>query len=837
MKKIYTVTLVFLLLAMMIFGNFQVVLADNQDSFGYTYKDSNTLGGPTYNWVEINQTGTPVFPSSGPLWIDCPVVELEFIFEFYGTEYNQLSIGSQGMLLFEENELPWTNEQIASSPDVHGFIAPFWDSITLRYEYDYVTGEYYPLSMVYSQTLGIAPNRLFVVEWQDMSNTFLNFTTPYSGGVTFEALIYEGSNDIIFQYKDVEAISTFQIPLLNNGASATVGIEDPLGVTGLEYSFNQPVISSELAILFEYPTVVTGTNLFVSINAPASINPEETMTYILSYGNLGGTAASDVILNATLSPDVIFVSASEDGTHDSGIVTWNIGPVAEYPSGYSGTKSVTVEIPSSSLPGDVIETSAYISTSTTETSIDDNAASVQTLLAGLPANIDLEGDVGDPAGTPTVRATTPLTFTYTDPDATSVDIEIQLNDDGITDEPDFSGSMIGPAPTWIYTVDFYPRVGDATATFTAHHATSDVVQGVTFEVYIDPAGYIYDKASLERISGATVWLQRPNGRGGWEVVPTGENPAVMQPDVNPQTTGANGRYQWDTLAGTYRVHVEAPGYYSADSIAVSVPPPVTDLHVGLIRIPLPLENNSPEITSFSAPVEPLPVNTLLSVSANFIDADSYDKHTAIWTWADGTSSKGTITEENGIGTVTGGHIYSTVGVYEEVTLFIADSNGGSVELDIPYYIVVYDPSAGFVTGGGWINSPEGAYTIDPELMGKATFGFVSRYKKGASIPTGNTAFEFKVANLKFHSTSYNWLVIAGAKAQYKGTGTINGEGSYKFMLTAIDGKLKSELTPDTFRIKIWDNETANIIYDNQLGLSDSLDPTTIIECGSIVIHK
>src|SRR3970282_2228962 len=36
---------------------------------------------------------------------------------------------------------------------------------------------------------------------------------------------------------------------------------------------------------------------------------------------------------------------------------------------------------------------------------------------------------------------------------------------------------------------------------------------------------------------------------------------------------------------SYRVHVEAPGYYPADSIVVSIPPPVTDLHVGLTRLP------------------------------------------------------------------------------------------------------------------------------------------------------------------------------------------------------------------------------------------------------------
>lgn len=55
--------------------------------------------------------------------------------------------------------------------------------------------------------------------------------------------------------------------------------------------------------------------------------------------------------------------------------------------------------------------------------------------------------------------------------------------------------------------------------------------------------------------------------------------------------------------------------------------------------------------------------------------------------------------------------------------------------------------------------------------------------------TGNTQFSFNAANLSFSATNYEWLVVAGAKAQFKETGTINGAGNYGFMLTAIDGGL------------------------------------------------
>jgi hypothetical protein len=131
------------------------------------------------------------------------------------------------------------------------------------------------------------------------------------------------------------------------------------------------------------------------------------------------------------------------------------------------------------------------------------------------------------------------------------------------------------------------------------------------------------------------------------------------------------------------------------------------------------------------------------------------------------------------------------------------------------YVVVYDPSSGFVTGGGWIASPAGAYTANPALAGKASFGFVSKYKKGASVPTGETQFQFQVAGFGFHSSLYEWLVVAGAKAQYKGVGQVNGTGDYGFLLTATDGQQPGGGGVDRFRIKIWDRLNGDgVVYDN-----------------------
>ena len=161
---------------------------------------------------------------------------------------------------------------------------------------------------------------------------------------------------------------------------------------------------------------------------------------------------------------------------------------------------------------------------------------------------------------------------------------------------------------------------------------------------------------------------------------------------------------------------------------------------------------------------------------------------------------------------------------------MTDSGGESAQATYQY-LVVYDMNGGFVTGSGWIHSPLGAYVSDPTLSGKATFGFVSKYHKGAKIPTGTTEFQFKLGTLSFQSSSYDWLVIAGSRAQYKGTGTINNAGSYGFLLSSIDG------SPDRFRIKIWEKSSGAVVYDNMLGVAEDSTPATEIEGGSIVIHK
>jgi len=212
------------------------------------------------------------------------------------------------------------------------------------------------------------------------------------------------------------------------------------------------------------------------------------------------------------------------------------------------------------------------------------------------------------------------------------------------------------------------------------------------------------------------------------------------------------------------------------------------------------------------------VNTAISFDGSGSSDPDGDPLTYAWTFGDGGTATGAMPT----------HSYAAAGVYD-VCLTVNDGMVDSPQACT--LAVVYDPSGGFVTGGGWIDSPAGAYKADPALTGKATFGFVSKYKKGAQVPTGTTQFQFDVASLSFYSETYEWLVVnqGGTNAQFKGSGTINdgldpNGNAFKFMIWAGDG------SPDTFHIRIW-WEAGGVeidVYDN--GTDQA------IGAGNIVVH-
>ena len=243
---------------------------------------------------------------------------------------------------------------------------------------------------------------------------------------------------------------------------------------------------------------------------------------------------------------------------------------------------------------------------------------------------------------------------------------------------------------------------------------------------------------------------------------------------------------------------------------------------------LTIDNVAPEVDSITTPVAPVAVGTPVPVSATYSDPGSNDTHAARIEWGDGATSSPAASG----GSLSGSHLYTSAGIHT-VCVTVTDDDEASDRECAESYVVVYDPSAGFVTGGGWITAAPGSLPADPSASGPGRFGFVSKYKKGAQVPDGSTEFQFQAGGLNFHSSSYQWLVVAGSKAMYKGSGTLNGAGDHSFLVSAVDG---GKGGADRFRIKIWETASGTVVFDNQVGDGDGAAAANAITQGSIVVH-
>jgi len=149
------------------------------------------------------------------------------------------------------------------------------------------------------------------------------------------------------------------------------------------------------------------------------------------------------------------------------------------------------------------------------------------------------------------------------------------------------------------------------------------------------------------------------------------------------------------------------------------------------------------------------------------------------------------------------HTYAVQGIYV-VAATITDDCGNSGSDNV--VVVVYDPADGFTTGGGWIIPDSQSFINNigvTDTVSKANFGFVVKYKQGASNPNGNLEFQYKAGDINLKSAGMQWMVVTSTtKVRFKGQATINGAGLYTFKVTAEDVG-EPGAGRDTFKIEIW----------------------------------
>ena len=183
----------------------------------YIWADSNSSGGPTYNWFDISSVGTQLTLTDDS-FVD---VSLPFAFDFFGQSETSVKITSNGYLTFGTDGTDYSNDAIPSATDPDAIIAPFWDDLNPVRGGDV---------FYYSD---VANNR-FIVEYDSVQ--------PYAdtGSYTFQAIL-NGDGSIDFQYQTMTGV-------LN---SATIGIENHAGDDGVQVAFNNGgYVQNNLAVNF-----------------------------------------------------------------------------------------------------------------------------------------------------------------------------------------------------------------------------------------------------------------------------------------------------------------------------------------------------------------------------------------------------------------------------------------------------------------------------------------------------------------------------------------------------------------------------------------------------------
>jgi len=153
-----------------------------------------------------------------------------FNFPFFGVTTTQAFVNINGTLNFDSGYDEYSNSGLPAGSGMGAAILPFWD--------DLITHNYDAQSILY-KTVGSAPNREFIVQWTSMY--FYNNPDVQLG--TFQVILYENGGKIQLQYRDILGGTQAE------GDSATIGIQKD-GSTPLQYSVNDPVVHSRMAISY-----------------------------------------------------------------------------------------------------------------------------------------------------------------------------------------------------------------------------------------------------------------------------------------------------------------------------------------------------------------------------------------------------------------------------------------------------------------------------------------------------------------------------------------------------------------------------------------------------------
>ena len=249
------------------------------DAFGYSWKDSDTTGGPGFYWNDISTSGTLLGYGDDARFS----FALPYSFSFYGTSYNTVWVCTNGWLSFGAD--PGTSEpnntSIPNAGAPNRAVFAFWDDLNVVQS---------DSGGIFYRNYGTSPNCSTVVMWEHAR--FKSAADPVLNQATFEVVLYENGG-IVVRSRDVFITDT----LRKWGRAASVGIENAAGTVGLQYLGNGApagnLLSNERAIGFA-PSGVTIHDVGATVVlAPAgTIDSGIAVAPACSVANYGNTTES-----------------------------------------------------------------------------------------------------------------------------------------------------------------------------------------------------------------------------------------------------------------------------------------------------------------------------------------------------------------------------------------------------------------------------------------------------------------------------------------------------------------------------------------------------------------
>ncbi len=246
-------------------------------TYGYTWIDSDEVGGPVYTYHDIAATGSNITELVGA--DGSQIVPIDFPFEFYGTTYQNIYVSANGFLSFDEPpSFSFINGQIPDVGQSNNLIAALWDDIEPQEED----------GAVYYQNF----DDRFIVQYSNVRR----FLRDPSEKVSFQIVLYANGN-IEFFYEDVSSAKFLD--------EATVGIENSDGTDGAQVAFNTSYLKDNLAIRFIKPRIAGG-SFIKNVSTLSGVIPaggSKNLTVTLDAGTLEPNTYIDKLTVSSNSPD------------------------------------------------------------------------------------------------------------------------------------------------------------------------------------------------------------------------------------------------------------------------------------------------------------------------------------------------------------------------------------------------------------------------------------------------------------------------------------------------------------------------------------------------------